>query len=307
VGSRPRLDRIIRVKVFALVALAGCGLFGKTPAPAPVAAPAPPVCITPPDESGAITHPLIERDTVRYCIGETAQCFVLDLASGKLAKAKLPPDPAEPKLCTDDACRKLTAKLVANPAEPHAATNAAGTLFVVALGDAAAGQGYVEVWDVAKTKKLTTFRYARGDFKCGDVAMLDDTIYVSAGQCTSPAARGALYTLKGKKIADVGGKDFGVFGNGRVHLDGNDWAFLEESATRVVIQDVVTGKVAKTIDLATLWGDKPDAMGNPGESVVMKLPAGKLAVIAGSPMNGSVAVVDPANGDVKVTRAQLCH
>lgn len=278
-------------------------------------------CIAPPDDGGAVTHAAVVGLTgVRYCVGHGPQCFELELATGKLAYRQ-PPDDAtrgsgaraearDPvlEICGAGAtrdCKPMTAKIIPNAAELHAATNPAGTMFVVALGDAAAGRGYVEVWDVAKSKKLTTFRYARGDFRCGEVAMLDDTIYVSASQCTSPAARGALYSLKGAKLADVGGKDFGVYGNRHAHVDGAVWAFLEENATRVVLQDVVKGKIVKTIDTRALFGDA--AMGNPGESALLELADGKLAIVAGSPANGSVAVVDPATGDVKVTRAALCR
>jgi len=70
------------------------------------------------------------------------------------------------------------------------------------------------------------FRYARGDFKCGKAALLGTTIYVSASVCEQPAARGALYSLKGTKIANVGGKDFGTFGEAFVQLDDTTWAYL---------------------------------------------------------------------------------
>lgn len=47
-------------------------------------------------------------------------------------------------------------------------------------------------------------------------------------------------------------------------------------------------------------------MSNPGESSIVRLSPGKLAVIGGSPTNGSVAIVDIATGDVKVVHAPLC-
>ena len=86
------------------------------------------------------------------------------------------------------------------------------------------------MWDVAKKKTLATIKYAKGDYKCGSAAMLGDTVYISASVCAGPDARGALYTAKGKKLADVGGKDFGTYGTGGVQLDGSQWAFLEEGA-----------------------------------------------------------------------------
>jgi hypothetical protein len=78
--------------------------------------------------------------------------------------------------------------------------------------------------------------------------MLENTLYLSATQCGQPAARAGLYALNGRRIANVGGKDFGSFGGAYVHVDGATWAFLEENANQIVLQDVVKGKVWKTID-----------------------------------------------------------
>jgi hypothetical protein len=325
---------VVRIAAVTALGLTACGLFGhsapKRGEPGWVEADgvqpvgkgkAAPACITPPDTAATITHAVVDGLTrVHYCIGDTPQCYSLDLGSGKFDRMREPPKPAVVssdarveahnavlKVCAADACKTLTGKVLPNAAALHAATNPSGSALVVLLGDAAAGQGYAEIWDVAKSKKTSTFRYARGDFKCGDVAMLEDTIYLTASQCSSPAARGALYTLKGQKIANVGNKDFGVFGNAHVQIDTTMWAFLEESGNRIAIQDVVKGKVMKTIDITALWGDQKTAIGNPGESALLRFADGKLAVIAGSPANGSVAVIDVASSEVKVTRAPLCH
>jgi len=235
-----------------------------------------------------------------------------DIAAG--AVLELPPESGahvetknpELKVCAQDACKTLTPKVIPSTAQLHAATDPSGAFFVVLLGDASVGQGYVEIWDVAKTKRTATFRYARGDFKCGDVAMLGTSIYINASQCKVPAARGAIYSLKGTKIANVGNKDFGTFGNAHVQLAPTTWAFLEENGNRIAVQDVVKGKVEKTLVLDGLFGTAKDAFGNPGESALVKLPDGKLAVIAGSPANGSVAVIDVATGELRITHAPLC-
>jgi hypothetical protein len=138
--------------------------------------------------------------------------------------------------------------------------------------------------------------------------MVGDTVYVAASTCDSPGARGALYTTRGVKIANVGGEDFGAYGNAVARVDGTTWAFLEENAGQIAIQDVVKGKVKKVIDTAALWSsDNKDALGNPGESALISLGGGKLAIIAGAPANGSVGVVDVATGKVDVTHAPMCH
>ena len=70
------------------------------------------------------------------------------------------------------------------------------------------------------------------------------------------------------------------------------------------------GKVIKTIDTSALWS--PDgaksksAVGNPGESALVRLGNGKVAVIAGSPATGKIGIVDVTTGEVEVVQAPLC-
>jgi hypothetical protein len=47
-------------------------------------------------------------------------------------------------------------------------------------------------------------------------------------------------------------------------------------------------------------------MGNPGESALLRIGPGKLAVIGGAPATGQVALVDVATGEVKVIKASVC-
>jgi hypothetical protein len=314
---------------WALVVLAACG--SKAPAPETagakesrsknkVAPPPPPVCVTATDDAASIRHATSDGQQVQYCIGgdegAKVECFAVDLGPNTFHRLVDPPkatavgrahvETTNPKLevCTSGTCTSLTAKVMPAAATLRAATNNEGTFAVVLLGDAPKGGGYAEVWDVAKTRKAATFRYAAGVFRCGDVAMLDNTIFLSAAQCGQPAARAGLYNLAGRKIANVGGKDFGTYGSAYVQVDGNTWAFLEENANQVVLQDIVKGKVVKTIDTATLFGDSK--MGTPGESALVKLGDGRLVVIAGSPATGNLAIVDIASGKVEVITAPVC-
>jgi len=43
-----------------------------------------------------------------------------------------------------------------------------------------------------------------------------------------------------------------------------------------------------------------------GESALVRIGAGKLAVIAGAPSTGHVAIVDVTTGEVKIVKATLC-
>ena len=70
------------------------------------------------------------------------------------------------------------------------------------------------------------------------------------------------------------------------------WAFLEENGNQIAPQDVAKGKIVKAIDVSALFADSgAEKMGNPGESAIVRLGNGKVAVIGGTPANGSVAIV----------------
>jgi hypothetical protein len=317
------------------IALGACGeaapetrtIMVPLPQPPPLPKPKPPPpCIAVPDDDAGIQHATVIGSRVGYCVGDGSdRCFALDIGNGELehvagpspdideaAKTTAHVETANPelKVCTPAACKTLTSKILPGTAPLHAATNPAGTYAAVLLGDDEAGKGTAEVWDVAAGKRLAVIRYARGRFRCGDIAFVGDTVLVTARTCAEPSARGALYTIKGRKLANVGGADFGLFGGAYVHLTGANWAFLEENGQRIAVQDVVKGKVLKTIDTSAIWqrpdAQGSDAIGNPGESALLSLAPGKVALVAGSPANGSVATVDIETGAVAITRAPLC-
>jgi len=311
--------------VLAFAACAGNGGHATvTVASVPPSPPPPLPCVhVPEDAPAAIRDALADGQRLTFCVGAAAdQCFAFDVATGKLDHISEPPKPGpDPRarvtitnpdlqVCRGDACTSITPQVLPNSSKLFATTNTDGTFAVVLLGDAEHGKGYAEVWDVAKGKKTASFYYARGEFRCGEVDMVGDTIYVSASTCSAPAARAALYSLKGKKIANVGGKEFGSFGNAHVQVAGASWAFLDENGNRLVVQDVAKGKILKTIDTSGLW--TPDgatgtsAIGNPGEHALVRLANGKLAIIAGTPANGSIATVDPTTGQVTIVRVAHC-
>ena len=323
--------------VLAVAVAAGCGGGGKkpkkpTPATKPVATkppPPPPACIKAGDAMGAIGQAASTDGGAAFCVsdGSASECFGVDLASGKYEKLTAPPTAqsatvaesvkvettaTEVKVCKGDACKTVAPKLPKGDAgQLSAAANE--THAVVMIGNGEAGKSVAEIWDLGKNKKTGVIKYAKADFKCGVAKMLGSTIFISASVCAGPAARATLYNVKGKRVGDVGGKEFGTYSEVAVQVEGNKWAFLEENGSMLALQDVATGKVTKTISLAALWAAEGTApskdappMGNPGESAMVRGAPGTLLVISGSPTPGNVAVVDVASGDVKVVRAPVC-
>lgn len=317
----------MRLAGLALIAsLAGCFSRGEPVRVASMPPPPPPPlpCIQGNEDASAAIHDArADGQRVEFCVGDgNGQCFAFDTASGALSQLAAPPVAApvpgarvavtnpDLQVCRDAACTSITPQVLPSSAKLHAATTADGNVAIVLLGDAARGKGYAEIWDVAKRRRTAAFFYARGEFRCGEVELLGSAIYISASTCTGPAARAALYALNGRKIANVGGREFGSFGNAHVLITGSTWAFLEENANRLVLQDVARGKLVKVIDTSALW--TPDgaasktAMGNPGEHALLRLGDGSLAIIAGAPATGRVALVDPSSGRVRVVQAPRC-
>lgn len=316
----------VMTSCWVLVLLAGCA-GGKTtarataPKTANTETTATSVCIDPAGEAATIAHATAQGSKLAFCIGtsrtaDPKQCIEVDLQSRAYHRLDKPPaiaaGPAHvettmPRLdvCVSGSCTSLVAKVMPEMAAMRAATNNDGSQAVVLLGDAERGRGYAEVWDVGKKQRTGKFRYAHGIYRCGDVAMLGTSIYLSAAQCNAPAARARLYNLRGRQIANVGGRDFGSFGNAFVQVDGDTWAFLSENANKLVFQDVAKGTIVKRIDTSKLFGQE-SGLGTPGESTLTHLPDGRLVVIAGSPATGSLAIVDPKSDKLDLVPAPAC-
>lgn len=324
-----------------LLWVAACG--GKsTPPPVkppepvvvPEPPPPPPVCI-PASETAEIETATADAKAAQFCVadGGADACFTVDLATGKYDKleeapaaqrpaletgsARVETTPTEVRVCIDVAdgeaqCTTLKPKVAKGASEPIvAAVNPGGTTVVAVVGDASRGKAVAEVWDVAKKKKVATIKYAKGDYKCGQVDMLGDTAFVRGAMCDGTGARGGLYNGKGKKLGDVGGADFGTYRTVPVQVDAARWAFLEESGGTIAVHDTATGAAGTTVDLVALWAgngaeDAPRANGNPGTSALVRGEDGKAVVITGGPMPGNVGIVDLDTGEVKVWKALVC-
>ena len=335
-----KLAAIVVGVVVVAHGVAGCGGGGEpkkktTPKIVAVKKPPPPapkpVCIVAGDGVAAIGSATGGAGGAEFCVSnggaDSSECFSVDLASKKYERTTGTPTaqepglaaspvrvettPAEVTVCKGDDCKTIKPKVAASDQQLVAVANT--EIAVVMVGDGEAGKNVAEVWDVAKGKKLTTIKYAKGDFRCGVPKLLGSTIFISASVCAGPASAGTLYSAKGKKLGDAGGKGFGTYSEVVVQVKDDVWAFLEENAAVVALQDVATGKVEKTIPLGALWtedGAAPEGdalpMGNPGETALVRGGDGKVLVISGSPAPGSIGVIDVATGTVEVIRAPRC-
>lgn len=301
--------------------------------------PPPPVCVAQ-GEQAVIGMSTADGDLVSFCVSsgsDESPCYSLELDSKKLTKLDAPPIPQFPtrtaplsrlqstttevKSCiagADEKCTSLKPRVKPGDNPIDAAVNRQGTTVAMLFGDAESGKGVAEVWSVAKKKKLGAIKYAKGDYRCGVAHVLDELVFISASVCAGPAARGGLYSVKGKKVADVGGKDFGTYNTVPVEIGDHRWAFLAENGDRIAIHDSITGKLEQTIELAALWaveevpgGDDQAAVptssnGNPGESALLRGGDDKLLVITGSPRAGHVGIVDVAAGTVEAVSTLAC-
>jgi hypothetical protein len=311
----------------------------EKPKPKP---PPPPICVQGGAETSLIGSVAADSESVQFCVladNASNSCYSVDLSIQKYSKlddapkgqsAILDPDPArvettnkEVKVCIGEDCRTVKPKVPKGNENPlEAVANSAGTHVAVLMGNAEKGKGSVQIFDVGKPKKpvATIKKYAKGEFKCGEVRFLGDTLYLSASECGGGRARGYLYNLKGKKFADVGGKDFGTYSIVPLQLGDTRWAFLDESGATIAILDSTTGKLEKTIDIGALWaggaaadpepaeppaegeevidaaGGEAPALGNPGESALVRGAEGKLVVVTGGPAAGSIGIVDIESG-----------
>lgn len=328
----------VSVLAWAAAVIAGCG--GKAPpvvkkpvvtsvkkpeVPSkPVVAP---VCVAAGAAENRVAAATGNVSSAQFCIAsqDDALCYGVEFSTGDYVRLPNRPESQLPTLevptakvnvtekavevCVGETpCKALKYKVSKAAPPTSVAINQAGTTVAIA-----AGKSPIEVWDVAGNKKLASIKFAKKEYRCGTPAFVGDVLAISADVCAGPAARGALYTKAGKRIADIGGPDFGSFGLPHTQVDGNTWAFLEESAGRLVLQDVVTGKIISTVPLTAFWtldsqgtksADPP--LGQPGESALVRGGPGKLIVVGGSPGPGSVAVIDLDNGAVKVTRPSMC-
>lgn len=237
-------------------------------------------------------------------------CYSVDLATGKLAIAKIvaPPEPppvAELKVGDESASVCFAGKKACTVLRPRSridpglgmggAINASGSFAALDNGN------QIETFDVRTRTRLATFSAGKG--ACSGASFLaGDVLLVQNADCGTDSIASRLTTLKGKTLTAIGG-DKPIPVAGRVHLDGVRYAFMSSTGDVVVIQDVKTGKVEQRITIGAPINRPPTLVGN----------SSRLAIVFGGAVHdavaerwGDVAVVDLATAKVTVHTAKRC-
>ncbi|MCE9577476.1 MAG: hypothetical protein K8W52_30285 [Deltaproteobacteria bacterium] len=300
----------------------------RDPAPLPGKRPPPPrpqpACATPVGDGSTVDDAHITGDTVTLCHGADAgrACWSVDLASGAYTPRKnvasggpvpvVPPtasvnDDGTVKLCASPDPTSCTIFTPKRKADINGGASVSADLSTVAVGNAS--QTSIDIYDVATGKKRVTIKSWKTEM--GNPAPLDAPTFAgdrlimwAHASPVSSAAR--IYTLKGKRLASVGDKNFTLNPDGAYHLDGTQWAFKQLDGPTLIVVDVKTGKQVKRYDLRPLsqLPKSPDnyelfelgALGLRGNDIV-------YVTASGIPV---VGLLDRKTGAIKAFPAPRC-
>lgn len=259
---------------------------------------------------------------VNYCFeldDAKLTCFATELATGKTAPTASPASTASsgqprprlagsapavsiknadggkrPQLCRPDGSKCKTLAMSHAIDQGMGLADAENTEFTLA---ALGTLQWIDTFDLRTGKRIASFTSGPKRSSCNTLAFAGDTLVIGEGSdCASPARTAWLASKTGKKIGEVGGDAPLVIGT-MAPVSGNDFAFAALAGDRVVIQDVVTGKVEKAIAVGAAVPDAPATL--VGD-------AGGLALVFGGARAGDVAVIDAAAGKATTYAGVRC-
>ncbi len=207
-------------------------------------------------------------------------------------------------------CRRISATPKGvTPARSDLALNPAGTRLAVIAGKNANSVRMVSVYDVPKGKLL--WRKPSGD-ECANVRWLGDALLVNSDVCAGPSGQSWLADPDtGARRTWIGGAHkLNTYGEAPVYLSGRLWAWIGIRGKDIVIHDVGTASMVRTISLAHLR-DKVDLETEvPCEfstPAIVSLPGSDLAVVFAPPRAGEVVLFDYRAGrQKKHLKPQAC-
>jgi hypothetical protein len=251
-------------------------------------------------------------ETVAVCAGDDAArtCWSRELAAKAWTVQPVTPPPARSttealatglRVCSRDGSRCV--ELTPPGYDPNAAPSgvASDDLSIVALWGATGPMTFYEVatmkvlgrvkpWPTSVPKEPASFQ---------SVAFLDGVAVVYVSE-TPVSASARLYEIRtGKKRGTVGKVATGLDEVAPAALGSNRWAFVTFMSTALLIVNVKTGKLEKTIKLAA------DELSGSGAAGLLTTSSGKLLLVpyeAAKP----VYVIDPKKGVEATFALPIC-
>jgi hypothetical protein len=254
-----------------------------------------------------------------YCFEDDAdqlRCFATDAATGKTAAVPAPaplgrswprqvPAPravkikrAEgkaPVLCRADGSRCKTLKMTHEIDAGMGLVNAHNAALTLA---ALSTLEWIDTFDLRTGKRIASFGTGPAQSSCNWLGFAGDTLVIGEKTCGGDSMTAWLATVKGAKLADVGGDAPIELGPMAMAPAGGDLhAFATWSGDAVVVHDVKTGVRVRRIALgAAVAGSAAYLLGD----------GTTLAVVYGGARAGDVAIVDTANGKATAYPARRC-
>lgn len=244
--------------------------------------------------------------------GPTRHCVALDLDSGERSVTKLADDdvehlPAYPPGFADGLVKddqrpvlKLCSAAAAQCKDLHVGQSLAGhfdadgeRVVVTSLDD---GTLNAHVYDAASQERRATVPIAESDLPdCTFAAFVGDRLLLSTGTCTGKGKAWLADSASGDEVADIGGREDAFVLDGQfTHVDGDVWAFREARGERVYLQDVTSGAVRASIDVATATDHtKPK-----DDAAFVLATADQVVLIEARPLVGTVIVANAGDGGV---------
>jgi len=172
-------------------------------------------------------------------------------------------------------------------------------------------------YDVVTRRAVKALVIGTDEFPCGDMEFLGaDVILVRRQQCAvanaSPsaaaaAARGEALLLDPTTYetrARVGAEGFRGYKVFAARVDGSRWAFRDQDGLTLAIQDVASGKLLVTLDLAPTFPvtvDRSRPVPDGDDGALFGLGDGHLLVVHDGPAQGTLVLVDGKAGTMLET------
>jgi hypothetical protein len=274
--------------------------------------------IPPPVTDTGVGIRSVTEEAVTFCLAVEEGppwCARGSLADGRLTV--LPPEPPSPKVTEATPPRHINGESIELTTKPEAATvraigkdqlevcsrggscqrfrvpAARDAQWLTVNADASlvairpSGSEWVEVYEVARKKRIKRFRTPWPEHAIGvGIVLIGDSL-LAWDQPAGPTATGDLYAARtGKHLGPFGGEDhFDVYGGTFVHVRGDLWLITGNEET-VLLQDMSTDRAARVISPSD-WMSNKELRGLPGAAL---RPGGGFVLVSAA---GDIALADP--------------